>query len=93
MPGIVTVPAYYIDVSSGLILLRDLEGVFKINTDNARNETVLRVTLSPATKPALDHWQFGLVVIGVMLISSTIVICMYKGNYVYTCRSWILMIM
>ncbi|GAA5801461.1 hypothetical protein HPULCUR_006907 [Helicostylum pulchrum] len=52
MPGIVTVPAYYIDASSGLILLKDLENVFKINSDNARNETVIRVTLSPAMKPA-----------------------------------------
>ncbi|KAI9244878.1 hypothetical protein EDC94DRAFT_629150 [Helicostylum pulchrum] len=82
MPGIVTVPAYYIDASSGLILLKDLENVFKINSDNARNETVIRVTLSPAMKPALDHWQFALVVIGVMVISSIIVISVLQ------CHMW-----
>ncbi|KAI8077524.1 hypothetical protein BDF21DRAFT_421223 [Thamnidium elegans] len=82
MPGIVTVPAYYIDVGSGLILLKDLEGAFKMNSDNTRNETVIRVILSPAIKPALDHWQFALIVIGVMLISSIIVISVLQ------CHMW-----
>lgn len=75
MPKTVNIPAYYIELNTGLILLRDLENIVRINQANPQKNLVNRVTLTPSSKPVLDHWQFALVVVGVMLLTSIIAIC------------------
>jgi hypothetical protein len=79
----VNIPAYYMDLNPGLILLKDLEGLFKSNGSKQQgySEAMIRVTLSPSSKPALDHWQFALVIVGVMLITSIIAIC--KSSFLF----------
>lgn len=75
MPKSVNIPGYYIDLNTGLILLKDLENIVKTDGNNTQSGVVNRVTLTPSNKPALDHWQFALVIVGVMLLSSIVAIC------------------
>lgn len=75
MPKSVNIPAYYIDLSTGLTLLKDLENILNIDKSNPQNNVVNRITLSPSSEPVLDHWQFALVIVGVMLLTSIVAIC------------------
>lgn len=70
----VEIPTYYVDLNTGLKLLVDLGNLFKSNNTDATGLYV-RVVLLPSDNQALDHWQFALIIVGILLISSICVIC------------------
>jgi hypothetical protein len=80
MSKTINIPAYYIDLNAGLMLLKDLENLYKTTNSSKKqgySELVIRVTLLPSTKPMMDNWQFALLIVGVMLITSIIAICKF----------------
>jgi hypothetical protein len=77
MPKTVHIPAYFIDYYAGITLLRDLEGLANQSSSEGQSARLLRIQLVPSEKPKLDHWQFALVIVGIMLVTSILAISMY----------------
>jgi hypothetical protein len=80
MPRTVHIPAYYIDYYAGITLLKDLESLANQYTSDGQSASLLRIQLVPSEKPKLDHWQFALVIVGIMLITSIMAISMYLNK-------------
>ena len=64
----VEIPAYYVDMDTGLTLAKDLQ---------LYNRSMVRVVLLPSSQPIFGHWQFALIIVGVMLITSILAICRF----------------
>lgn len=53
-------------------MVHDLENVSKSPQQEDDTPYMIRVDLLPSSKPALDHWQFALIIVGAMLVTSII---------------------
>ncbi|KAL9547143.1 hypothetical protein PS6_007283 [Mucor atramentarius] len=72
MPKSVRIPAYYVNYDTGIAMMHDLENVAKSQQREGDTLLMIRVDLLPNSKPALDHWQFALIIVGAMLVTSII---------------------
>ena len=72
MPKSVRIPAYYVNYDTGIAMVHDLENVAKSQQREGDTLLMIRVDLLPNSKPALDHWQFALIIVGAMLVTSII---------------------
>ncbi|KAI8884823.1 hypothetical protein K501DRAFT_312353 [Backusella circina FSU 941] len=75
-PKAILIPAYVVDLFTGMELLGQLRNLSHQPNATKHGYTQLfsHITLYPTHRPALDHWQFALVIIGIMLITSVLVI-------------------
>ncbi|KAI9318722.1 hypothetical protein BX666DRAFT_1535702 [Dichotomocladium elegans] len=61
-PDVVSIPAYYVDLAVGTDLQTRLA--------NVSDTSLIRVTLFPPQHARLDPWQFALIVIGLVVLTS-----------------------
>ncbi|KAI9264382.1 hypothetical protein BDA99DRAFT_559648 [Phascolomyces articulosus] len=100
-PNTISIPAYYVDLSIGLEMYNRLKNLSQLvedtrtqvdaNSKVQENEsnTLTRVTLYPAQKPRLDPWQFALIIIGVVIVTSLAIIANIKSYLVaMQCHLW-----
>lgn len=72
MPQSVNIPAYYIKHDIAISMINDLENAAKSQQQEGFSALMIRVDLLPAGKPVLDQWQFALIILGAMLVTSII---------------------
>ncbi|KAK4511342.1 GrpE, mitochondrial [Mucor velutinosus] len=72
IPKSIRIPTYYVSYNTGIAMVHDLENVAKSPPQEGDTPYMLRVGLLPNSKPALDHWQFALIIVGAMLVTSII---------------------
>jgi hypothetical protein len=72
MPQSVNIPAYYINHDIAISMINDLENAAKSQQQDGFSSLMIRVDLLPAGKPVLDQWQFALIILGAMLVTSII---------------------
>lgn len=58
-------------------MVHDLENIARSPPQEGDTPYMIRVDLLPSSKPALDHWQFALIIVGAMLVTSIISISKY----------------
>ncbi|KAI8343016.1 hypothetical protein BC941DRAFT_447856 [Chlamydoabsidia padenii] len=85
-PGTIFIPAYHVDDRTGQELYERLENLTSWETNNQilkqadddhplpPSHLVTRVTLYPDQKPFLEPWQFALIVIGVVVLTSLFIV-------------------
>lgn len=72
MPKSVNIPAYYVNHDIAISMINDLENTAKSRQQEGFSPLMIRVDLLPAGKPVLDQWQFALIIVGAMLVTSII---------------------
>ncbi|RCI02434.1 E3 ubiquitin-protein ligase rnf13 [Rhizopus stolonifer] len=63
------IPSYYIDYPTGVALLNNIYNLSHQPQQEGYSPSMVHVQLVPGKKPVLDHWQFGLVIVGIMLLT------------------------
>ncbi|CEP16643.1 hypothetical protein [Parasitella parasitica] len=82
MPKTIRIPTYFVNQDTGISMINDLENAAKAQQQEGATRLMLRVDLQPPSKPPLDHWQFALIIIGAMLVTSMISISVLQ------CHMW-----
>ncbi|KAL9547789.1 hypothetical protein MBANPS3_005992 [Mucor bainieri] len=73
IPKSVRIPTYYVNYDTGIAMVHDLENAAaKSPPQGSDTPYMIQVDLLPSSKPALDHWQFALIIVGAMLVTSII---------------------
>ncbi|KAI8376097.1 uncharacterized protein BYT42DRAFT_605754 [Radiomyces spectabilis] len=93
-PNSVSIPAYFVHLSVGSELLERLGNISKMGeagsdygpvqkvNDGFHTNLLARVTLWPPRKPLLDPWQFALIIIGIILVTSLAIVVVMQ------CHLW-----
>lgn len=66
----VKIPAFYVDLSVGLEMYKRLENVSQSMSSDNGSLPLTRVTIYPPQGAKLDPWQFALIIIGLVVVTS-----------------------
>ncbi|CDH51653.1 predicted protein [Lichtheimia corymbifera JMRC:FSU:9682] len=69
-PDMVKIPAFYVDLSVGLEMYKRLENVSQSMSSDNGSLPLTRVTIYPPQGAKLDPWQFALIIIGLVVVTS-----------------------
>ncbi|KAF1799395.1 hypothetical protein FB192DRAFT_1459873 [Mucor lusitanicus] len=72
IPKSIRIPTYHVNYDTGIAMVHDLENIARSPPQEGDTPYMIRVDLLPSSKPALDHWQFALIIVGAMLVTSII---------------------
>lgn len=72
MPKSVNIPAYYVNHDIAISMINDLQNAATSQQQEGFSSLMVRVDLLPTGRPVLDQWQFALVILGAMLVTSII---------------------